>query len=215
MFYPRRIHRASRYASCGDDTVLEGCTRVNGLKIPFGEREGRMYGPKELPTGLACGAFCPSCQAPLIAKNRHFSSRRRTAHFSHAHGFGCAAGAETAVHRMAKQILLESGSLYLPEWSAEETHWADEGSRHVTSHEVPGQHRVYNRAQAEVPFDGFRPDVVLAGDFGDTQELLVEIFVAHAVSDEKKALLKTQGRFAIEIYLPQVSIPAKMTVHSG
>jgi hypothetical protein len=64
---------------------------VNGLKILFGEREGRMYGPMELPTGLACDAFCPSCHAPLIAKNRHFSSLRRTAHFSHAHGLGRAA----------------------------------------------------------------------------------------------------------------------------
>jgi hypothetical protein len=167
-----------------------------------------MYGPDDLPTGLACGARCPSCLAPLIAKNRQFSRRLRTTHFSHAHGTGCAAGAETAVHRMAKQVLLESGSLELPEWGEERILWADDGSRHVVRHQAPAECRTYTCAQAEVPYDGFRPDIVLTGEFGATRELLVEIRVAHAVDEIKKGRLKAQSRFAIEITLESLSLDA-------
>jgi hypothetical protein len=142
----------------------------------------------------------------LIAKNRQFSQRRRTLHFSHALGQGCAAGAETAAHRMAKQILLDANSLTLPEWGKEETLYAEDGTGHAVRHRAPPACLPYESARAEVSLEGLRPDVLLAGDFGDTHELLVEIFVAHAVSDEKKALIRAQHRFAVEICLPRESL---------
>ena len=64
-----------------------------GFRVPFGLREGRVWAPAEVASGLACNCICPGCQAPLIAKAQ--TSRRRRPPFAHLSESGCQTGRET------------------------------------------------------------------------------------------------------------------------
>lgn len=47
---------------------------------PFGLRDGRLYAPADVPSGLACACVCPGCGAALIANHHtepHFLMRSR------------------------------------------------------------------------------------------------------------------------------------------
>src|SRR5690349_237693 len=68
-----------------------------------------MVSPGDVESGLACGCICPGCEAPLIAKK----GDKVVWHFAHE-GAACDNGAETAIHRMAKQILAEERTVALP-----------------------------------------------------------------------------------------------------
>ena len=69
--------------------------------LDFGlDHTGRMRGIDEVEQGLACDCECPECGSPLVARK----GAVRVHHFAHR-GASCATGAESALHRMAKQIV--------------------------------------------------------------------------------------------------------------
>ena len=80
------------------------------LKVPFGLREGRLYRPDDVSSGKACGCICPACEATLIANQ----GKLKRAYFSHFRTETCAGGYETAVHLMAKQVILDERRLRTP-----------------------------------------------------------------------------------------------------
>lgn len=80
------------------------------LRVPFGERERRLFAPGEVERGLSCGCVCPSCHSPLIAN--HPTKKRN--YFSHHRNPECPGGYETAVHLMAKQIIEQAGGITIP-----------------------------------------------------------------------------------------------------
>ncbi len=79
------------------------------LRIPFGEKDGRLYDPIGVDRGKACGCVCPECRRPLVAKH----GAKNVAHFAHI-GNACGGGRETAIHKAAKQVLLERRCLRVP-----------------------------------------------------------------------------------------------------
>jgi len=83
-----------------------------GLKVPFGERVGVLYRPSEVAGGLACGCRCPGCGGHLLAKK----GQTQRWHFAHYGGGGDEHCYETAVHKMAKQVLLIARQVELPTW---------------------------------------------------------------------------------------------------
>ena len=87
------------------------------LRVPFGLRDGRMWLPREVSNGLACGCQRPNCGQPLLAKN---AGARRRAHFAHHTDHTCSGAFESAVHRMAKQLICEQLRLALPAWDGAE-----------------------------------------------------------------------------------------------
>lgn len=82
------------------------------MKIPFGLRvaDQHMVEPHEVENGLACGCICPGCQHKLEAKQ----GQKIEWHFAHAAGGDCAGAVESALHRMAKQLIVERGQLCVP-----------------------------------------------------------------------------------------------------
>lgn len=62
--------------------------------------------------GSKCECFCPHCGAPLDAKN---GGSIREHHFAHSHGHECKGAYETMLHLLAKEIILESGTIMLPD----------------------------------------------------------------------------------------------------
>jgi len=85
------------------------------MKIPFGLRihDQRMVDPTEVTKGQSCGCICPdpNCGKKLIAKQGNINEW----HFAHETGSNCAKGYESAIHRMAKQMVMERAQVWVPE----------------------------------------------------------------------------------------------------
>ena len=162
------------------------------LTVPFGLRDGRLWFVGEVPAGLACGCVCPECGERLVARNKDFEGRKRIRHFQHAGTSTCPGGVETAVHRMAKQVLAGADAVLLPRWASGDV-------------VIEPERLTVRTSRLEVPLlDGAaRPDAVLQGVAGTLEfgELCVEIRVHHAVDDAKRQLLASHGKDALEIDL--------------
>ena len=87
------------------------------MKIPFALRihDQRMVDPTEVTKGQSCGCICPDddCKGELIAKQ----GKKNEWHFAHKAGADCSSGIESALHRMAKQMVLERSQIWVHEHS--------------------------------------------------------------------------------------------------
>lgn len=175
-----------------------------GLRVPFGERDGVLYSPAAVDGGLACGCRCPGCGRPLLAKKG--SSQRW--HFAHFQGGGDDHCYETAVHQMAKQVLLAARQLELPTWARIASLSDLDHQLHQEALERPARRWHYTQAREEEWMLDMRPDVVLKDEHPTTVPLLVEVKVSHAVGSEKAALVRQRGWAMIEIDLSKLDADA-------
>lgn len=169
-----------------------------GSKVPFGLKDGRLHFVTQVETGLACGCTCPdpTCGKPLVARNKPSPERKRAYHFMHAGESDGCAGRESALHRMAKEVLLHAASLQLPPWES------------AALRVPPGRLVTAGGSASEVNvLDGqLRPDIRLGGlvDGCPLTPLFVEVRVHHAV-DVYKAERVRAGRLSmIEIDLSNI-----------
>lgn len=162
------------------------------LTVPFGMKDGRLVFVSDVASGLECKCVCPECGQPLVARNRDFPGRRRARHFQHMRASSCPGGYETAVHRMAKDVLATADAVLLPRWASGDV---------VIEPEPVG----IVSARIEVPLlDGTtRPDVLVHGMVSEIEFnlLCIEVRVRHAVDEPKRSLLATNCVDAIEIDL--------------
>ena len=75
------------------------------------DADGKLIHVDSVSTGLACKCFCPHCKSELVAKN---GGSRKVHHFAHANGNDCVGAIESALHKMAKDILQEHKLIMLP-----------------------------------------------------------------------------------------------------
>jgi len=154
------------------------------LRVPFGEKDGRLYRPDTVERGLACGCICPECSAKLLVRR---SSTGRF-HFAHHRSKDCPGGYETALHKMAKQILLDAGRVWLPDREVTFSFPLVFGQTlsetlHFASREV-----LFVSAVSEKKHDnGFIPDVTAL--LKNQAPLYIEILVTHSVDDRKSQAL--------------------------
>lgn len=162
------------------------------LTVPFGLKDGRPVFVSDVALGLECGCKCPECGEALVARNRDFPGRRRIRHFQHARKSSCPGGFESAVHRMAKDVLATADAVLLPLWASGDIVIEPEPLAIVS-------------ARVEVPLlDGTtRPDVLVHGMASDIEfdPLCVEVRVHHGVDEQKRDLLAANGLDTIEIDL--------------
>ncbi len=173
-------------------------TRRDDLLLPFGELpDGSIVHVDAVPGGLACGCICPGCAGRLVARKGTVKEH----HFAHHGTPPCGGSYETALHKLAKQILNRELRLMLPEIAA------GAGSERVVERE--GGVFTFERAELEVAFAGFQPDVVLhRGD----RRLLVEVLVTHPTGEEKVERIASAGLSAIEIDLSHLPRAADITL---
>lgn len=151
------------------DRILHG--------LDFGlDQTGRMRGINEVEQGLACNCVCPGCGNPLVAKKGPI----RMHHFAHR-GVSCAIGTETALHRMAKQIVADERRLIQP------------GQDTPTAFE-------HAALPDEIHWPGRRPDVAL---WTKSMTLHVEVTVTHRCEQEKLTEIIRAGIPTIELDLSQ------------
>lgn len=168
-------------------------------KVPFGLKDGRLVFVHEVPTGLACGCVCPdpACGQPLVACNNPLPSRERAFHFRHAASNPGCGGRESAIHRMAKQLIERAQTLTLPAWSAGELAFP---ARRAGL--APG-----SVLEATVAEHGVRSDVRVTAVVGTAvvPQLHVEVKVSHAVDHLKAARVVDGALNMIEIDLSALS----------
>ncbi len=173
-------------------------TSNNGLRVPFGLRQGRLYPPQGTDRGLACECVCPGCGSALIANQ----GERKRPYFSHYQSRECAGGYESAVHLMAKQIIDDRRYIVIPEFRQIMRRKMPTGD--VLSEEVvvPGHRLDFSDVHVEQTVDGLRPDVI--GVTSDGTEILIEVYVTHAVTDDKRERLAKKNLIELNLsVLPQ------------
>lgn len=77
-------------------------------------KEGDLVHIDSVPNGNECECFCPHCKSELCAKNGG-SGLKMVHHFAHINGADCFGAVESALHKMAKDVIKETLSLQLPD----------------------------------------------------------------------------------------------------
>lgn len=176
----------------------------SSTQIPLAKgANGELVGPSDVPRGLACGAHCMDCGQPLI--NRRGKIKRP--HFAHCHqpGADCENARETALHLAAKQVITENTWLTVPAGTIE-VRSADMIARPIIErrHLFSARSLKVESAVMEISAGDFVPDVTtkILG-----KPLFVEIYVTHAVDDEKKRKIRAGKTPCVEITIPLSSAP--------
>jgi len=141
----------------------------------------------DVERGLACGCLCPHCKAKLIAKKGNKNAK----HFAHYKFADCNHGTETALHMMAKNILIKNKKVFVP--------FVPKTEYNLSNY---GKVVLFDTAILEKQLaPTVRGDVVL---YKDEQYLNVEIKVNHEVDFKKNIELFNLGIPTIEVDLSDI-----------
>ena len=149
----------------------------------------------ESHNGLACNCTCPICGERLIARKGHGG---KTPHFAHQQNSPCTHPEyikQSNIHAMAEQIFLEEKEIELPSLSML--------AGNYIAHFFTGGKWQIEEVALEKRISDFIPDIILKKD-GDI--LLVEIYVTHAVDEDKRKKI-------VEANLPVIEIDLSEFVH--
>ena len=145
--------------------------------------------------GLACNCTCPICGESLIAKK---GNGGKVPHFAHKQDSPCTHPEyikQTNIHAMAEQIFLEEKEIELPSLSSQ-------AGNYIAYFFRGGKWQI-EEVELEKKISDFIPDIILKKG-NDT--LLIEIYVTHAVDENKKNKI-------IEANLPVIEIDLSEFVH--
>jgi hypothetical protein len=185
------------------------------LKNPYGLRNGFVVTPDIVEGGLACGCVCPACDEHLIA---NIGMHIKQPYFSHQSGRECEAAYQTALHLLAKEVLAEEKKILLPPLSVtvQDQFVRDAKDKiqllksrlvnipaeicdPITPKEITkvrdGCYQTFQQADIEKSLGKIIPDVVMQVN---GRKLLVEIFVTHPVTEEKRRWLEENSLPMIE-----------------
>lgn len=161
------------------------------------DKDDRIRSVDEVTRGLACDCTCPSCRERVLARQ----GAVREWHFAHASGADCDGAAESALHSAAKQLLLESHGIALPEIYAHSTITLPDGRTGFGEARKPELWVDYHSAEVEKTIGNIRPDVVV---IIENVTLCIEIAVTHFVDENKKECLSKLALPTIEIDLANI-----------
>ncbi len=169
------------------------------IKLKYGIKSGELVHISEVESGLACSCICVSCHETLVAKK----GMKRENHFAHASGHSCEFAAETALHLAAKEVLNKHRKIMLPpawiEFDTNRGRYQISDAKSVT----------IDSLKIETKIDTLIPDLIATVNGRD---LLIEIFVTHAIDEEKTAKIEQLGISTIEIDLSKA--PRDMSMES-
>lgn len=178
--------------------------------IPFGWHVStqRMLAAREVENGRGCECICIACGARLKARQGDI----RIWHFAHDEETKCQHAPEAAIHRMAKQLIVERGVLFVPELKCSRT---IHGRRRVWSEIISVDVQSAGLQNLEDCFqekrigdsDGNgeyrRPDVLATLD---RLPLAIEIRNTHAVDFDKQEWLERRGHSVLEIAVSDLAL---------
>ena len=169
--------------------------RLLTMKIPFGLRidDDRMVGPDLVPNGLGCGCICAECGLPLIARQGPIKEW----HFAHASSSDCSGAVETAIHYMAKQMIMERQAIYVPARIIER-HIGGITWQTELKEEVQPEGLVELReCRKETKIDTRQPDISAILPSG--LPIAIEVAFSHFCDEEKINWFKNRNLTTLEI----------------
>lgn len=140
--------------------------------------EGKSFYIDDVPNGKKCGCFCAECHGALIAKQGNVKAH----HFAHASGNDSLKCSQTALHLLAKEII------------AEEKRIPAFVNGNITFVAV-------DSVEQEKNLGDIKPD--LYAEYNG-KPVAIEIFVCHAVDDEKIAKIQNHRLTTFEINLSEL-----------
>ncbi|AHM63188.1 hypothetical protein D770_24715 [Flammeovirgaceae bacterium 311] len=129
----------------------------------------------EVEKGLRCNCVCLKCGERL----QGVKGEIRQWHFRHDIDTECNGAPETALHELAKQIIVDNNFIWL----------------------TPELSYSYSRAQKEAKIHEVQPDALL---FSDMESWAIEVAVTHFTEPKKKAVYLQHRVNAVEIDLSKV-----------
>ncbi|MCK7461038.1 MAG: hypothetical protein MZU84_02695 [Sphingobacterium sp.] len=105
--------------SAEESSMMENMNLLQSFGI---DQNGHLVSVDEVARGKACDCCCPACGEVLIARQGEV----RTWHFAHASGNDCDGGAESALHKAAKQLIIRDSAILVPALEARESHQLDD-----------------------------------------------------------------------------------------
>ena len=140
--------------------------------------EGKSVYIDDVPNGKKCGCFCAECHGALIAKQGNIKAH----HFAHASGNDSIKCSQTALHLLAKEIIAEEKRIPA---------FVDGNIAFVTVDSV----------EQEKNMGDIKPD--LYAEYNG-KPVAIEIFVSHAIDDEKFAKIQHHRLTTFEINLSEL-----------
>lgn len=165
----------------------------------FGLKGNKIVHIETVDSGLLCKCVCPYCHNNLVAKK----GKKNIHHFAHISMTGaeindCSYGNQTALHIIAKEILLNDKFIMLPVLFVSAVVDDVNGRSHRATKNVPAYKLSIESVGSEVILDGIIPDIhIRSGE----KELLVEIVVTNFPNRRKIDWLKQHNKAAIQIDL--------------
>lgn len=158
-------------------------------ELTYGIKDGKLVHISEVNRGKNCGCICPNCQGELTARQGEV----REHHFSHAKGADCGYGQETALHKLAKEILSKEKTMVIPAVYLEPPNFNGKKEMVHKAKEI-----AIDAVELEKRINDIVPDVVVTSG---GKRFIIEIFVTHRVDKAKLEKIRQQKISAIEIDL--------------
>jgi hypothetical protein len=161
----------------------------------------------EVPSGLACNCYCARCGAKFVAVH----PETKQWHFRHHNAEDCGGSFETAVHFMAKAVLVQNKCLMLPYLKVRPARELWKVGTCVTQEETVVKQQVmrFDCVEDEVRMDGRVPDIVM---WKGSRKLLVEIFVTHDLTEEKVQWIRENDLPTISVNLSWVHYDVNQSI---
>lgn len=175
---------------------MEGKNEEHKKYLLFGLKDEALIHVSQVENGLNCSCICPSCGAPLVAKNK---GRQKIHHFAHASHTSCTTAVESVLHIFAKEIILEHKTLFIPHYKATLKYKFEE-SIILTINKTLS----FDNVEIEKTFHSeLGPIIVDAVGYIKDKILLVEFAKTHFVDENKLDKIKKIGHPCIEIDLAE------------
>jgi hypothetical protein len=192
MLSHHAVRRALSGSAAGVANTLT--TLRKDIEIPYALRAGEIVHVSEVPRGLDCGCVCARCRDVLVARKGDF----REHHFAHYSNSDCSGAAESLLHRLAKELLLNAKSIALPAYSyrAKSKRF---GAPVSITREIFAANRVcISSVAVEQSLGPNVPDLLLRSD---EKDLILEIAVSHRVDRAKLRHIRRMKIPALELSL--------------
>lgn len=151
---------------------------------------------EDVPSGLACNCYCAKCESRFVAVH----ATQCQWHFRHHNVDDCGGSFETAVHLMAKQVLVAEKCMMLPYLKVRPSRDLWQIGTRVTQEElvVSRQLTYFDHVEDEVRMESRIPDIVA---FKGGRKLLVEVFVTHDLTEDKIAWIRENDLATVRVNL--------------
>jgi ssDNA-binding Zn-finger/Zn-ribbon topoisomerase 1 len=162
--------------------------KTKQLNLVYAIKDGELVHISKVEGGLKCDCICPSCNATLVARK----GTKVMHHFAHHNADMCKYGYETSLHMAAKEIIAKAKNMWIPAVYLN----FDSGRKPELIKDT--MEIKIDDVTLEKGLDNIIPDIIVSAG---GKMLIVEIYVTHAMDEEKLQKIRKMNVSTLEIDL--------------